>query len=644
MSKAAVTQKGGFKKAPKGALKKVIKYVAQNHKKQIILVTCFVIISSILSASTGIFQKILIDNVITPGLETSFNDVAPTLYLILGVILTCAIINIISTLMYTQIMARVTQKVIYQFRVEMFNKMQSFPVKYFDQTPHGDIMSAYTNDTDSLRQFINQTFIAIVTTSITIIYLLCMMFYFNIMLAVLVLLGVFCLFKASKSIGSKMGKYFGAQQHCTGELEGYVEEMMEGQRVVKVFNYEEKAMEKFIELNNNLQKASTEANKRANILMPVLNNMGHFIYIMAIITGSIFIYNKIPNISIERLFGGDSLVTFGVVMAFVPMTKQLTNSLAQISQQLPMFGMALAGSKRIFDLIEQEPETDNGYVTMVKGYFENENFIETNKLHDKWYWKYPHTSYDGTTYHEVKGDIVLENVDFGYNETKLVLKDISVYAKPGEKIALVGSTGAGKTTITNIINRFYDIADGKCRYDGININKIKKYDLRKSLGVVLQDTNLFTGTVFENIAYGVVNATEEQVIAAAKIANAYDFITRLPNGFNTILENNAANLSQGQRQLLSIARAACADAPVMILDEATSSIDTRTEVLVQNGMNKLMEGRTVFVIAHRLSTIKNSDCIMVLENGSVIEKGNHESLIRNKKTYYSFYTGKIELS
>ncbi|MFI3252666.1 MAG: ATP-binding cassette domain-containing protein, partial [bacterium] len=313
-------------------------------------------------------------------------------------------------------------------------------------------------------------------------------------------------------------------------------------------------------------------------------------------------------------------------------------------QQLPMFGMALAGSKRIFDLIEEAPETDDGYVTMVKGYMENDNFVETNNHNDKWYWKYPHQSYDGTTYHEVKGDIVLENVDFGYVPEKLVLKNISVYANPGEKIALVGSTGAGKTTITNIINRFYDIADGKCRFDGININKIKKYDLRRSLGVVLQDTNLFTGTVFENIAYGVENATLEQVEAAAKTANAYEFITRLPDGFNTILENNASNLSQGQRQLLSIARAACADTPVMILDEATSSIDTRTEVLVQQGMNQLMEGRTVFVIAHRLSTIKNSDCIMVLENGNVIEKGNHASLIKDKKTYYSFYTGKIELT
>ncbi len=634
----------GFKKAPKGALKKVIRYAANKNKKKIIVVGICLVVSAVISASTAIFQRAIIDDVITPGLTSGFDSIKNILFLNLGIILAAALINVTCSLIYTRIMAGLTQSVLCDLRKEMFDKMQSFPVKYFDQNPHGDIMSAYTNDTDSLRQFISQTFIALLQTSITICYLFATMFWFSIPLTIIVLGGVVVTFLVTKKIGGGMGKYFGKQQHNMGALEGYVEEMMEGQRVVKVFNYEEKSFSQFTELNENLRKASLEANKRGNILMPVLNNLGNLIYIVVVATGSILIATNIKNFGISSIFTGIKVLEVGIVLSFVTMSKQFTQSVAQISQQLPMYGMALAGANRIFELLETEPETDDGYVTMVKGYFENDKFIETNNIKDTWYWKHPHKSYEGTTYHEVKGDIVLENVDFGYTEEKLVLKDISVYAKPGEKIALVGSTGAGKTTITNLINRFYDIADGKVRYDGININKIKKYDLRKSLGIVLQDTNLFTGTVFDNIAYGLDNATLEDVENAAKIANAYEFITRLPEGFNTKLENNASNLSQGQRQLISIARAACANTPVMILDEATSSIDTRTEVLVQKGMNQLMEGRTVFVIAHRLSTIKNSDCIMVLSDGKVIEKGDHNSLIENKKTYYSFYTGKIELT
>ncbi len=649
MNKGPMGPKMGSKKAPKGALKKVIQYLAKTNRNQLIIVFVCLVISAIVSASTGIFQTQLFNNVIIPGLENgSFDSVSSNLYSLLITIGCLALVSVTASFTYTRIMAGLTQKVMYDLRCEMFNKMQSLPVKYFDQNPHGDIMSAYTNDIDALRQFLSQTLIAMITTTITICYVFGAMLYYSFVLTAIVIFGVLIIFKFTKTIGGSMGKFFGKQQHNMGELEGFIEEMMEGQRVVKVFNYEDKAMEKFDYLNQELKNASLEANKRGNILMPVLNQTGNLIYITVVIVGSIFFVNNWTNISIGYLFdillNREATHIAAIVLAFITMTKQLTQSISQISQQLPMFGMALAGSKRIFDLIEESPETDDGYVTMVKGYFEKNEFIETNNNSDKWYWKYPHQSYEGTTYHEVKGDIVLENVDFGYNESKLVLKNVSVYAKPAEKIALVGSTGAGKTTITNIINRFYDIADGKCRYDGININKIKKYDLRKSLGVVLQDTNLFTGTVFENISYGVENATLEQVENAARIANAYEFISRLPEGFNTMLTNNAANLSQGQRQLLSIARAACANTPVMILDEATSSIDTRTEVLVQRGMNQLMEGRTVFVIAHRLSTIKNSDCIMVLENGNVIEKGNHNSLIKNKKTYYSFYTGKIELS
>ncbi len=649
MNKGPMGPKMGSKKAPKGALKKVIQYLAKTNRNQLIIVFVCLVISAIVSASTGIFQTQLFNNVIIPGLENgSFDSVSSNLYSLLITIGCLALVSVTASFTYTRIMAGLTQKVMYDLRCEMFNKMQSLPVKYFDQNPHGDIMSAYTNDIDALRQFLSQTLIAMITTTITICYVFGAMLYYSFVLTAIVIFGVLIIFKFTKTIGGSMGKFFGKQQHNMGELEGFIEEMMEGQRVVKVFNYEDKSMEKFDYLNQELKNASLEANKRGNILMPVLNQTGNLIYITVVIVGSIFFVNNWTNISIGYLFdillNREATHIAAIVLAFITMTKQLTQSISQISQQLPMFGMALAGSKRIFDLIEESPETDDGYVTMVKGYFEKNEFIETNNNSDKWYWKYPHQSYEGTTYHEVKGDIVLENVDFGYNESKLVLKNVSVYAKPAEKIALVGSTGAGKTTITNIINRFYDIADGKCRYDGININKIKKYDLRKSLGVVLQDTNLFTGTVFENISYGVENATLEQVENAARIANAYEFISRLPEGFNTMLTNNAANLSQGQRQLLSIARAACANTPVMILDEATSSIDTRTEVLVQRGMNQLMEGRTVFVIAHRLSTIKNSDCIMVLENGNVIEKGNHNSLIKNKKTYYSFYTGKIELS
>ncbi len=640
---------GARKKAPKGALKKVLQYVAKKNKPQLIIVAICLVISAVVSASTGIFQTMLFSNVVIPGAASGdFSTVSSTLTTLLLTIGGLALVSVVASVTYTRIMAGLTQKVMYDLRCEMFNKMQSLPVKYFDRNPHGDIMSSYTNDIDALRQFLSQTLVALLTTSITITYVFGAMLYYSLPLTFVVLIGIILIFIFTKKIGGTMGKFFGKQQHNMGELEGFVEEMMEGQRVVKVFNYEDKAMEKFDALNESLRYSSCEANKRGNILMPVLNQTGNLIYITVVIIGSLFFINNWTNYSIgyllDKLFDREPTHIAAIVLAFITMTKQLTGSISQISQQLPMFGMALAGSKRIFDMIEEKPETDDGYVTMVKGYYEKEEFIETTNPTDKWYWKYPHQSYDGTTYHEVKGDIVLENVDFGYVENKLVLKNISVYANPGEKIALVGSTGAGKTTITNIINRFYDIADGKCRYDGININKIRKYDLRRSLGVVLQDTNLFTGTVFENIAYGIENATLEQVENAAKIANAYDFITRLPDGFNTMLENNASNLSQGQRQLLSIARAACADTPVMILDEATSSIDTRTEVLVQKGMNQLMEGRTVFIIAHRLSTIKNSNCIMVLENGNVIEKGTHDSLIKDKKTYYSFYTGKIELS
>ncbi|HIT43802.1 TPA: ABC transporter ATP-binding protein, partial [Candidatus Avacholeplasma faecigallinarum] len=456
--------------------------------------------------------------------------------------------------------------------------------------------------------------------------------------------GVFLIINIIKHIGSNSAKYFMQQQISTGKVEGYIEEMMNGQKVVKVFNHEEEVKEEFDVINEKLYSDATKANYYGNILMPILNNLGNLIYIVIAAFGFVLAYFQCYNLSIEGLVTGNTIITIGIVSSFLGMSKQFSQSIAQVSQQISMVAMAMAGATRVFTLLEEEPEKDEGYVTLVRCKIdENGNITETNERTHHWAWKHPHKA-DGTvTYTELKGDIVLEDVDFGYYPEKIVLHDVSIYAHPGQKIAFVGATGAGKTTITNLINRFYDIQDGKVRYDGININKIKKDDLRRSLGIVLQDTNLFTGTVMENIRYGRLDATDEEVYEAAKIANAYDFITRLPEGFNTMLTHDGANLSQGQRQLLSIARAACADAPVMILDEATSSIDTRTEALVQQGMDQLMHGRTVFVIAHRLSTVRNSDCIMVLDHGRIIERGDHDSLLAQKGTYYQLYTGAFEL-
>ena len=627
---------------------RLLKYLFKYYASQMTIVFICVIICAMVMSSASIFMSSIIDDVLTPVVikgTMTYDDVKPRLMEILYQMIVVYSIGVISSITYTQIMAVVSQGFLNHLRKDMFNKMEELPIKYFDRTPHGDIMSRYTNDVDAVRQFISQTLIQVVSTAVTIITVISLMLYFSVWLALISFVGVFFILNIIKKVGSNSAKYFMKMQISTGQVEGYIEEMMNGQKVVKVFNHEEESKAKFDILNEGLFDDAKKAQYYGNILMPILNNFGNLIYIIIAGVGFVLSVYGAYNLSIRGLINPEeAVVTIGIVSSFLGMSKQFSQSISQVSQQISMVAMAMAGATRCFDLIEEVPEVDDGYVTLVRCNIASDGTItETSERTHKWAWKHPHKA-DGTvTYTELKGDIVLENVDFGYYEDKIVLHDINIYAKPGQKIALVGATGAGKTTITNLINRFYDIQDGKVRYDGININKIKKDDLRRSLGIVLQDTNLFTGTVMENIRYGRLDATDEEVYEAAKIANAYDFITRLPEGFNTMLTHDGANLSQGQRQLLSIARAACADAPVMILDEATSSIDTRTEALVQKGMDQLMEGRTVFVIAHRLSTVRDSDCIMVLDQGRIIERGDHDSLISEKGTYYQLYTGAFEL-
>lgn len=643
--------KGRGAKLTKDSLRvipKLLKYLFKYYAPQMIIVLLCVVVCAIIASSASIFLSSIIDDVVTPVVinhTKTYSDVEPKLQQILLTMISVYSIGIICSLIYTQIMARVSQGFLNHLRKDMFNKMEELPIKYFDRNPHGDIMSRYTNDVDAVRQFISQTLIQVISTAVTIITVVSLMLYYSIWLALISFIGVFFVLMIIKNIGSKSAKYFMQMQISTGQVEGYIEEMMNGQKVVKVFNHEEECKEQFTQINTKLYNDAKTANYYGNILMPILNNFGNLIYIIIAGLGFVLAVNNVYNLSISGLINpSEAVVTIGIVSSFLGMSKQFSQSIAQVSQQINMVAMAMAGASRCFALINETPETDEGYVTLVRcNILEDGTIVETNERTHHWAWKHPHKA-DGTvTYTELKGDIVLEDVDFGYYEDKMVLHNINIYAHPGQQIAFVGATGAGKTTITNLINRFYDIADGKVRYDGININKIKKDDLRKSLGIVLQDTNLFTGTVMENIRYGRLDATDEEVYEAAKIANAYDFITRLPEGFNTMLTHDGANLSQGQRQLLSIARAACADAPVMILDEATSSIDTRTEALVQKGMDQLMHGRTVFVIAHRLSTVRNSDCIMVLDHGRIIERGDHDSLIEEKGTYYQLYTGAFEL-
>ena len=561
---------------------------------------------------------------------------------ILGLVSILAVFYILSLIagtLYNQLMAIITQGSLAKMRKRMFNHMQDLPIKYFDTHNHGDVMSYYTNDIDTLRQMISQSLPQLLISAVTIITVICIMLYYSLWLSLVVVLGVVAMVFVVKKVGGQSSKFFIRQQQAIGRTEGFVEEMMNGQKVVKVFCHEKEAQEQFDQVNDELFYNSEKANRYANMLMPILGNIGNVLYVCVAIVGGILLTAHAPNVSVSGL-----AFSISIVVPFLNMTKQFAGSVGQVSNQLNLVIMGLAGTQRIFALLDEQPETDEGYVTLVNAKEdENGNLVECEERTNLWAWKHPHQA-DGTvTYTKLQGEVVLDDVDFGYNPDKMVLHNISLYAKPGQKIAFVGSTGAGKTTITNLINRFYDIADGKIRYDGININKIKKADLRRSLGMVLQDTNLFTGTVMDNIRYGRLDATDKECMAAARLAGAHDFITRLPLGYDTPLTGNGANLSQGQRQLLSIARAAVADPPVMILDEATSSIDTRTEAIVQKGMDALMTGRTVFVIAHRLSTVQNSDAIMVLDHGRIIERGTHDQLIAQHGTYYQLYTGALEL-
>lgn len=548
------------------------------------------------------------------------------------------VLSILSITLYTQLMAYMTQGFLDKLRQEMFGGMQDLPIRYFDTHKHGDIMSHYTNDIDTLRQLVSQAIPSFIQAGTIVLVVFAIMLYFSVWLTLVLLLGVAAMFFVTKKVGGGSAKYFMRQQKSVAATEGYIQEMMNGQKVIKVFCHEQESIEAFDRINNALYEDSFRAHAYANVLGPIIGNIGNIMYVTLALVGGVFLLAGIPNLSLSG-----KAFSISILVPFLNMTKQFTGNVNQLSQQINSIVMAGAGANRIFSLIDEEPESDEGYVTLVNAVANEDGSVrETEERTGHWAWRHPHS--DGTvTYTPLRGDVRMVDVDFGYEEGKDVLHDVSVYAEPGQKVAFVGATGAGKTTITNLINRFYDIADGKIRYDGININKIRKSDLRRSLGLVLQDTNLFTGTVMENIRYGRLDANDEDCIAAAKLAGADDFISRLPEGYDTMLSNNGANLSQGQRQLLAIARAAVADPPVMILDEATSSIDTHTEAIVQRGMDKLMEGRTVFVIAHRLSTIMNSDVIMVLEHGRIIERGSHEKLLREKGTYYQLYTGAFEL-
>ena len=623
---------GRGSKNPGKTLMRLLSYVWNYYKVECVFVAIGIAVSSLAAVAGNLFIKNLIDDYIMPFLSENNPSFAP---LVRALLIMAGIyyIGTFATFLYARLMVNVTQGTLKRIRDDMFTHMERLPIKYFDTHAHGDIMSCYTNDTDTLRQMISQSIPQMLSSVITIVSTFISMLVLSIPLTLLIIVMIAVMVGAVRKIGSQSGKYFIRQQKDLGVLNGYIEEMMEGQKVVKVFCHEEETKKKFYELNDGLFDSAKNANIYANILMPVMANLGNINYVITLAVGSILAINGV---------GG---LTLGALASFLQLTRSFNMPITQVSQQFNSIIMALAGAERVFDLLDEPVEEDHGYVTLVNAVEEPDGSLKESPVRTGiWAWKHPHQA-DGTiTYEKLQGDVVFNGVDFGYTDNKIVLHDIKMYAKPGQKVAFVGATGAGKTTITNLINRFYDIQDGKIRYDGININKIKKPDLRRSLGMVLQDTHLFTGTVADNIRYGKLDATDEEVIAAAKLANAHYFITKLPQGYDTVLSGDGSELSQGERQLLAIARAAIADPPVLILDEATSSIDTRTETIVQSGMDKLMKGRTVFVIAHRLSTIKNSDVIMVLDQGRIIERGDHESLLAEKGRYYQLYTGAFELS
>ena len=598
-----------------------------------------ILFNAIISSIPSIFMQNVISLVEQSWQAGDWAAVGGQILRFVLILVVLYVLSLAAGTVFNQLMAIITQGSLAKMREKMFNGMQDLPIKYFDTHNHGDVMSYYTNDIDTLRQMISQSIPQLIISTVTVLTVLAIMLYFSVWMTLVVLVGVFFMVLVTKKVGGRSSKYFIRMQQSIAATEGVVEEMMNGQKVIKVFCHEKEAQEDFDKVNDELFHNAEQANIYANMLMPILNNIGNVLYVCVAIVSGVMMMTGAPNLSLSGMAFGIS-----IVVPFLNMTKQFSGNVSQVSNQLNMVIMGMAGTKRIFNLIDEKPETDEGYVTLVNAKEDRDgNLVECKERTNVWAWKHPHQA-DGTvTYTRLQGEVVLDDVDFGYNPDKLVLHNISLYAKPGQKIAFVGSTGAGKTTITNLINRFYDIADGKIRYDGININKIKKADLRRSLGMVLQDTNLFTGTVMDNIRYGRLEATDEECIAAAKLAGAHDFITRLPQGYDTPLSGNGSNLSQGQRQLLSIARAAVTDPPVMILDEATSSIDTHTEAIVQAGMDALMTGRTVFVIAHRLSTVQNSDAIMVLDHGRIIERGTHDQLIAQHGTYYQLYTGALEL-
>lgn len=622
----------------KGVIGRVIRTVFKFYPVRTVLVLIGIVFSAAISSIPAVFMQKVIAVIETAWQSGDWDSVSGDIF---SAVLTLGILYALSlaaAVVFNLVMATVTQGTLMKLREKLFNNMQKLPIKYFDTHNHGDIMSIYTNDIDALRQMISQSIPQLLVTLIVVITVLAIMINSSVWLTLVVLLGTAVMLFLTAKIGGGSAKYFVKQQKAIGKVEGYIEEIMNGQKVVKVFCHEEECKEAFDRLNDRLYEDSRKANAYSNILGPVLNNMGNILYVAVALAGGLFLLSGMPNFSISG-----AAFSISIVVPFLNMTKQFAGNIGQVSFQINSVVMGIAGAQRIFELMDQNPETDEGYVTLVNAKEENGVIKECSERTGIWAWKHPHSE-DGTvTYTRLTGDVRLYDVDFGYDENKTVLHNVTIYAEPGQKVAFVGATGAGKTTITNLINRFYDIADGKIRYDGININKIKKDDLRRSLGIVLQDTNLFTGTVMDNIRYGKLDATDEECVNAAKLAGADDFITRLPDGYETRLSGNGANLSQGQRQLLAIARAAVADPPVMILDEATSSIDTRTEAIVQRGMDALMKGRTVFVIAHRLSTVKNSDVIMVLEKGRIIERGSHDKLIEEKGQYYRLYTGAFEL-